>query len=392
MEGPSRRDTLKLGAAALVAARLGGRRAVAGESGVLSEPEGVREVGKLYGREIGKDTLGAYVGRMEQVAGIERFVYDDGKAAGVRAARVYTGSGLEFDVALDRGMDIPRATFGGAPLAWLSQAGIVGPQYYEPHGKGWDRTFFGGLVQTCGLRSAGHASVLDGEEFGLHGRISTTPAEKVNVKTEWTDDGYLLEVSGTMVQAHSHRENLTMRRTITTAAGSKGFTLCDEVVNAGPISSPHTIMYHINPGFPVLSEDSEILWSIDKAEGTSVKKFASFVKPGQGGEDGGYFLHKPCSDGLVRVAVVNRKMGDGFGFYIAYDPKVLPVMIGWKVARRHVYVLAIEPANCRVNTNKRLSEAGILPVLEPGQTRTYKIEFGVLSSSAEIEAFTSLLP
>ena len=81
-------------------------------------------VAKLYGKDWTAGQLQAYAGNMDQLAGIERFELTEGRARGVRCARIYTGSGLEFTVALDRAMDIPLASFKGAPLNWLSQCGI----------------------------------------------------------------------------------------------------------------------------------------------------------------------------------------------------------------------------------------------------------------------------
>ena len=54
------------------------------------------------------------IGRLEQVAGIEPFVFDDGPARGVRTFRFRTGSGLSFDVVPDRGMDLSFAEHGGS--------------------------------------------------------------------------------------------------------------------------------------------------------------------------------------------------------------------------------------------------------------------------------------
>ncbi|MHC4712627.1 MAG: DUF4432 family protein, partial [Planctomycetota bacterium] len=220
----------------------------------------------------------------------------------------------------------------------------------------------------------------------------TTPAENVNVSTEWRGDDYVLEVAGTVVEAHAYREKVVLKRTISTKAGAKGFALRDEVTNEGHSSTPHTIMYHVNPGFPVLTEDTRVLWSIEKAEGTTEKEFVKFTAPGSGEEGGGYFYHKSNPKGRARTAVVNPAMGEGFGFFIEWDNKALPVMITWKVMRRGAYVIAIEPANCRVTTNKRLVEQGIMPVLEAGERRVYEIDFGVLSTAGEIEAFKAALP
>lgn len=395
MASVTRRDTLKTGAAVLVLNALG----VGGGRNAAAVPEnsvrkGEAEMTHLYGRNFKAQELYDYVGRMEQVAGAQRFQLTEGKANGVRCARVYTGSGFEFLVVLDRAMDIALASYNGAALNWLSQSGIVAPEYYEPQGKGWDRSFFGGLNQTCGLRSAGHDSTVDGEEFGLHGRVSAIPAEDVNVTTEWRGDKYVIELKGHVRQAHAYAENLLLTRTITTEAGAKSFTQIDEVTNEGAKSSPHTIMYHINPGFPILTEKSELIWSLEKMEGDTPEKFAAFATPSKGGHGGGYAYHKLDADGIARAAVVNPELsgGDGLGMYIAYKTDTLPVMVTWKHMVKHAYLIGIEPANCRIATNAKLKSQGILPVLEPGESRVYEIEFGVLEGKGEIDAFRKALP
>jgi hypothetical protein len=78
--------------------------------------------------------------------------------------------------------------------------------------------------------------------------------------------------------------------------------------------------------------------------------------------------------------------------YISYDLEQLPVMVLWKQMARHAYLIGIEPANCRINTNAKLREQGILPYLEPGERRVYEIEFGVLAGKDDIEAFRASLP
>ncbi len=50
----------------------------------------------LYGRFLTGPELRRRVGRLEQVAGVEPLVLDDGPARGVHAVRVRTGSGLSF--------------------------------------------------------------------------------------------------------------------------------------------------------------------------------------------------------------------------------------------------------------------------------------------------------
>src|SRR5215213_3487046 len=108
----------------------------------------------LYGKALARQQLYQRVGRLEQVAGIEPFVFDDGPARGVRALRLRTGSSLSLDVLCDRGMDLGAAEYRGVPLAWASRTGVVAPHFRELEGEGWLRSFGGGLLVTCGLQTS----------------------------------------------------------------------------------------------------------------------------------------------------------------------------------------------------------------------------------------------
>ena len=66
---------------------------------------------------LGEKNLRKYTANPRQIAGVRTSVLDDGKGRGIRVADIYNGSGLEFTVLLDRGMDIGRASFKGVPLA-----------------------------------------------------------------------------------------------------------------------------------------------------------------------------------------------------------------------------------------------------------------------------------
>ena len=72
----------------------------------------------LFGREWTREELLARVGDMGQLAGVKRYVLDDGPSRGVEAVDVWTGSGLAFTVVPGRGMDIHAAGYAGRSLCW----------------------------------------------------------------------------------------------------------------------------------------------------------------------------------------------------------------------------------------------------------------------------------
>jgi len=67
----------------------------------------------LYlGKKWTRSELTARIGDPQQLAGARGSVLTDGKADGVRAVDVTTGTGFNFTVLPGRGMDIPRTRAG----------------------------------------------------------------------------------------------------------------------------------------------------------------------------------------------------------------------------------------------------------------------------------------
>jgi hypothetical protein len=56
------------------------------------------------------------------------------------------------------------------------------------------------------------------------------------------------------------------------------------------------------------------------------------------------------------------------------------------------YVCGLEPATNWVQGRAKERAEGRLQFLEPGDSRHYRLEIGVLSSQAEIDAFAANLP
>ena len=112
----------------------------------------------------------------QQLGGIETSVLDNGPGRGTRIAWVNTGSDLRYKVVIDRGLDIADAFFGPHSISWHSFGGITSPTRALDKGLDWLRSFYGGLVISCGPTHLGPPTTRNGEEHGLHGRHSNTPA------------------------------------------------------------------------------------------------------------------------------------------------------------------------------------------------------------------------
>jgi hypothetical protein len=150
----------------------------------------------IFGKQITKKEIFKRVGDISQICDIRLSSLKGGVETGVNIADVKTGSGLNFTVILDRGMDIGDANYNGIPLAWMSPTGYVHPSFFEQDGFGWLRSFFGGLLTTCGLTYAGAPCVDEGKALGLHGRISNIPAKNISINKYWQKDDYIMEITG----------------------------------------------------------------------------------------------------------------------------------------------------------------------------------------------------
>jgi hypothetical protein len=334
------------------------------------------------------------IGHLTQLGGTRHVVLNDGAAKGMAAIDVDTGAGLRFTILPDRGLDISQCTYRGTNLVFLTSNGEVNPAFYDAAGLGWLHTFFGGLVTTCGLTTLG-APGRDGDvALGLHGRYSAIPARRVQDRSRWEGDRYLIEVTGTVEETRLFDDSLELTRTIATEIGSRSLAIRDRVVNSGYRTSPCTILYHVNAGFPLLDQDSILALTAARTEAhdeTSRNAAADFWRfsapvPGCAEQN---FLHQVIAgdDGLAHAAMLNPGLAGGLGLELRFDPRQLPYLNEWKMMGQRDYVVGIEPCNAPCANRAALRQAGLLPLLEPGETRDFGVEFRVLEGTAELEAF-----
>ncbi len=353
---------------------------------------------ELFGKNYTVQELRKRVGAMAQVAGVRTVQFDDGNERPTRAALIHTGSGLDVTVLLDRCLDIASATYQGKAMGWQSKTGEVAPQYFEAEGLRWLRSYFGGLVTTCGLTHVGAPrpeSALLGN--GLHGRIGHTPAKNVCVRQEWQGQDYVLSVTGTMREAVVFGENLTLTRTVSTKLGAKWFRIHDVVTNEGFDPTKYMLLYHCNIGWPAVDEGSEIV--------SPSRYVAPRDAEAEDGKENWYKMdgpiHKyaekcyyhdmaPGRDGSVTISMLNagfkRRAGEGFGVYLTYDKNQLPRFVEWKQMGEQDYTLGFEPCNCGVEGRDIDEKLGLLHTLKAGESKTFDLEFGAVTTKAEAEA------
>jgi hypothetical protein len=331
-----------------------------------------------------------YIGDLSQLFGIKEYTLSGGKANGVKALDVKTGSGLEFTVVADRCLDIAGLSFKGINCSYLNKTGIVAPQYYNDKGDGWLRSFFGGFLTTCGLRNVGVPCDDLGESFGLHGRISNTPAEEVSTSVDWEDETPVLTISGKMKEARMFGEHLILNRKIKCRFGENKIYIQNVVENRGFKREGIMLLFHFNLGYPLLDEDAILVTpggNVNPRDDEAKKgetTYMQFQKPTAGYAEQ-VFYHRFNSDeeGKTAVALINKKLE--IGTTIQFNKNQLQNFIQWKQMGECEYVLGMEPANCLVGGRAEARKSGMLEYLEPGEKRNFDIVVEFASGTVEID-------
>lgn len=351
---------------------------------------------EYLGRTWNKQELASVIGDPMQIAGITRCTLDEGKAAGVQAVLVNTGGGLQFTILPGRGMDIAGAYYQGHALAFLSPTGITSPAYYEEPGFTWLRSFFAGLLTTCGISNSGGPSVDQGQSFGMHGRVSNAAAEDVAVEQEWHGGEYRLAVKGRIREAQTMSENLLLTRTIETHLGARGFVLEDRIENRGFEEQPLMMLYHFNFGFPLLGPAARLVGPIkqtmdsdeESRKDGAVEQALAFSEPIQGCPHK-VFFHTLAADSRddTFVALLNRDIGNGtpLGIILRFNNKELPELSEWKLPRKGFYVLGLEPGMVVPIGRGPLRQQGKLPMLAGQAEYRTRIRFEVIASPREMD-------
>jgi hypothetical protein len=304
---------------------------------------------------------------------------------------VTTGGGLQFTVLRDRCLDVFDVRYKGVNLSFAAKASAVAPQYWDVHDQ-FHYYFQGGLVYTCGLRNAGAGGDDAGEHHPLHGRISSVPAENFGVSARWEGDEYLMDISGEMREAALFKENLALRRRVSTRMGANSFRIADRVDNESCANETLMFLYHVNFGFPFLGPDLRLLLPKgtksrprDAEAAKGIDSFQSFEGPADGYKEQCFYHEMPSLPGGETCALL-RNDALGLAVWVKYNVHQMPVTTEWKCMASGDYALGIEPANCHVEGKAKERREGTLKTLEPFGSAEFGLEIGVLEGG-EIDSY-----
>jgi len=324
------------------------------------------------------------IGRWRQLCGVRAARLLDGPESGVRAVDLYNER-LRVTVYPDRGMDVGALVWRGLPLTWESPTGPVHPALVDTTGHGWGKGFHGGLAATCGLENVGQACVDEGLAYGQHGTLSYTPVERVAWRERAVPSGVRGEVEGEVPGP----EGLRFTRKVWVQSGTDSVWIEDRVANPGPVPVPWLIQYHMNVGFPLLSEAAEVLVpGLDPVprDAASAAGLANWnrVEAPQPGYGEQVFRHAQAPDrrGFARCAILNDELG--LGLVLRYPVGPLPHLWQWRVFAPQRYVLALEPSNCLVKPRSRARAEGVLPMLAPFASVQMRLQVRIVEGDRQL--------
>ena len=324
-----------------------------------------------------------YVGNPDQLISIQESRLTGGRQEGVRAVHISNGSGLEATVLPDRCMDFYQIRFKGQNLNYISPTGIAAPQYYIDRGDLFLRNFFVGFLTTCGLQNIGSPSIYQGREYGLHGRLSNTPADRFECRRAIEDGRLKAILSGEMKEAVLFGENLSLSRRITFPYGENKILLEDTVTNHGFQKTPFMLLYHFNFGYPLLDEGAELSLNSVKVQPRNqyaaehVNTWDRIEAPQDTFEEMCYYhTVKKDENGFASFSLFQPKLD--IGVRVQYEAQKLDHFCQWKMFGKGEYVMGLEPMNSLLEGRGEEAKQGLLKLLDPQQSLTYHFEITFL--------------
>ena len=316
----------------------------------------------------------AYLGHPSQLCSVEEVRLQGGEGDGMRLLQIRNAAGMELTISADRCADISRLIFKGDNMGYFSPCGYVAPSYYDDRGDGFLKSFTAGFLTTCGLTAVGSPCVDAGEALPLHGTIGNTPCDRL----WWTEDENNLYIHAEIGDRRPSARKLHLSRVITVSKNESRFTVTDTVENQGDTESPVMLLYHMNMGYPLLSERSvvDIASTEVKPRNEHAAKdldtWAKMLPPTPGFEEQCYY-HSFDREG--HASIYNPDVRKGLT--IKFDTAQLDHFTQWKMMGVHDYVLGLEPGNCTPDGRDVMRRQGKLKYLKPGESKTYQVSIAL---------------
>ncbi|MCR5545139.1 MAG: aldose 1-epimerase family protein [Lachnospiraceae bacterium] len=313
-----------------------------------------------------------YIGHPSQLCGVEEHRLVGGKGDGIRIYEVRNKNGLELSICPDRNGDITRLRFKGINMSYMSPCGYVAPAYYNDNGIKWLNSFTAGFLTTCGLNGVGTPCIDEGEEVPLHGSIGNQPCEY----SYYSEDDESFHIYCFTRDEVIFGRKMTLKREIIVSKDENSFEIVDRITNTGDQKQPFEILYHMNMGYPLLDEDSEVLIpSIrviprDEHAAKDIAHWMIMEKPQDNYRERCYYHVFESEKGFATIYQPKNKCR----LSISFNSKELDGFVEWKMMGKRDYVLGLECGNCYPDGRDVMRKNGMLKFLNPGEKITYRVK------------------
>ncbi|MEA4998535.1 MAG: aldose 1-epimerase family protein [Candidatus Limiplasma sp.] len=307
-----------------------------------------------------------YISREDPLVYQQEMLMGQGDGRLLRCHELALPNLLGATVLWDRCMDITRLTYRGIPLAFAGKSAERLDAAVP-----FEQRFSGGMLYTCGLLNVGPGDA----EQPTHGRIHLQSAAMRSIRR----DGDALVLQGQMRESALFGENLLLERTLTFPLDRAEVQIRDAITNQTQQEQPYMLLYHINLGYPLLSEHLRL----QLPQGTHTvpatahasrhrAELTCATAPQPDAQEQDFYHTLPIRDGYCAVAAENPALG--IGLSIRYRADTLPYLIQWRCLRSGDYVLGLEPANHQVTGR---AQAKALPQIAPFETITTEVRLQV---------------
>ncbi|MBX9456025.1 MAG: DUF4432 family protein [Rhizobium sp.] len=274
--------------------------------------------------------------------------------------RFHNGAGPDLQLDLTSALDIGSCRLDGVELS----PGRAVPDDGDPR----ILHAVGGFLFTCGPDHIRHPEPIagsSGRKYPLHGSMAATRPEIIAHDRAETTEEVIARIIVRMAQGGEAEILRTWRMD-----GATGeVMLVDRLTNIGQQKFPPMLMYHMNIGAHLFDDETMLSGSMFDAGGMSW----TF------GEGDGHVFCVPArtepGDEFARVVLGPIAPLGGKSLHVRFATDTLSHLQMWRNQASPAHVLGIEPVSHPWMKRGELSEAGLMPLLAPGEFRIYRLSF-----------------
>ncbi|MCK5811620.1 MAG: aldose 1-epimerase family protein [Clostridiales bacterium] len=322
------------------------------------------------------------IGHTDQIVYARRSVLSEGKADGLRIINIDNGGALTCTILEGRCLDISKLSYKGINLSFLGKPGLQHSTQTSVSPGEFTRYFHGGMLYTCGLRNVGPNDTDESGKYPYHGRLGMTPAKEVSSVVNWNEKNIIIK--GKVELSALFGYNLVLHRQIEIPLFGNEIIITDKVENQGFSDESIMLLYHVNFGWPMLSNQTKLEINSKKVEPrdsiaqSGIKTWNTFENPINNYQEQ-VFYHDPIceEDQFAHVYVINKQLG--LQVDVSYDKKALPQLIEWKSMASGDYALGVEPSTSKVSGRLSEKDNNRVVKLKVGEEKTFTLKLKITS-------------